>query len=340
MKWDVFISHAFEDKEYARELADALSKSGVKVWFDEFELHIGDSLSRSISHGLSESSYGIVILSRKFFQKEWTQKELGALTSRETTNKKVILPIWLNIDSEEIIRYSPILADRFAISSIVGINKIVELLFLEIKGESLGTIDRGKRKRSVFEVDLEFTKKIAINKEIEMNAVMEQAMETSRMDPTTFFLNRRTILNDLQNQIFLSERQKTPLSVILLSLDIFNDFRKNQGSWTAIDILREVSHNIRDFIPKSQSIGRIFAEEFLIIIPNKTIKDASIQAQILCEHIRNHPINVDGQIFFTTISASVTSYKIGEERLDDFINRVYELLIQVQSNGGNQWLSS
>ena len=67
MKWDVFISHAFEDKEYVRELATALRRKGLRVWFDECELKTGDGLTRTIDHGLSESRYGVVVLSPDFF---------------------------------------------------------------------------------------------------------------------------------------------------------------------------------------------------------------------------------------------------------------------------------
>ena len=70
-KWDVFISHASEDKEdFVRPLAEKLQKCGVKVWYDEFELKMGDSLSDSINRGLQESKYGIIVLSQAFFEKE------------------------------------------------------------------------------------------------------------------------------------------------------------------------------------------------------------------------------------------------------------------------------
>ncbi len=70
MKYDVFISHASEDKaDLVRPLAQGLDEKGLSVWYDEFTLHLGDSLTESINKGLSKSSYGIVILSRNFFRK-------------------------------------------------------------------------------------------------------------------------------------------------------------------------------------------------------------------------------------------------------------------------------
>jgi hypothetical protein len=75
-RWDVFISHASEDKEaIARPLADALKSKGLKVWYDDFSLTVGDSLRQSIDRGLSYSRYGVVILSPRFFEKHWPQQE-------------------------------------------------------------------------------------------------------------------------------------------------------------------------------------------------------------------------------------------------------------------------
>jgi TIR domain len=55
-EWDVFISHASEDKEdFVRPLAESLSRSGLRVWYDEFTLKVGDSLRRSIDYGLDRS---------------------------------------------------------------------------------------------------------------------------------------------------------------------------------------------------------------------------------------------------------------------------------------------
>ena len=123
--WDLFISHAAEDKdEIARPLAQALIVQGVKVWFDETELKLGDSLRRSIDHGLSQSRFGLVILSPDFFRKEWPQKELDGLVAREDQGK-VILPVWHKVGRKEIHAYSTLLSDRLGVSTALGLQTVV-----------------------------------------------------------------------------------------------------------------------------------------------------------------------------------------------------------------------
>ena len=64
MLYDIFISHASEDKnDFVRPLAEALRRHRVEVWYDEFSLKAGDSLRRSIDKGLTKSRYGVGIFS-------------------------------------------------------------------------------------------------------------------------------------------------------------------------------------------------------------------------------------------------------------------------------------
>jgi hypothetical protein len=117
-KWDVFISHASEDKkDFVEPLASALEAFGVGVWYADYALRLGDSLSRSIDRGLAKSDYGIVVLSPAFFAKKWPEYELRGLTAKEMVSNKVILPIWHNVSYEDVLAYSPPLADKLAIKS-------------------------------------------------------------------------------------------------------------------------------------------------------------------------------------------------------------------------------
>jgi len=116
--YDAFISHASEDKDaIVRPLAKLLTRMGFDIWYDEFELTVGDSLRQSIDKGLVNSNYGIIILSKAFFAKNWPQYELNGLTAKEMNGKKVILPIWHEVDKNDVLNYSPSLADKVALST-------------------------------------------------------------------------------------------------------------------------------------------------------------------------------------------------------------------------------
>ena len=126
VKYDVFICHASEDKDaIVSELAQKLSNKGLMVWYDDFTLSLGDSLRRSIDDGLAKSRYGVVVLSEKFFEKAWPQKELNGLVARENERGKVILPIWHNVTKEQVTSFSSMLADRKAASTDKGVNYVI-----------------------------------------------------------------------------------------------------------------------------------------------------------------------------------------------------------------------
>lgn len=136
--YDVFISHASEDKdEVVRPLAMALRNCGIKVWYDEFELHIGDSLRRKIDRGLANSRFGIVIVSRDFIKKGWTNYELDGIISKALTGEQILLPIWHNITKKEVIDFSPSLADKLARNTAVDtVEEIANEIASLIKGKS------------------------------------------------------------------------------------------------------------------------------------------------------------------------------------------------------------
>lgn len=114
-----FLFHMLlEDKEeFVRPFVNFLKEKGVEVWYDEFELRIGDRLRRSIDNGLKKSRFGIVVLSESFFNKEWPQVELDGLFAREIEGEKVILPIWHNISKDKVRSYSPTISDILAINT-------------------------------------------------------------------------------------------------------------------------------------------------------------------------------------------------------------------------------
>lgn len=133
--FDVFISHASEDKaEVVRPLAEALREGGLSVWYDEFELRIGDSLRRKIDRGLARSRFGVVVLSQAFFGRGWPEYELDGLVTRAVSGEQILLPIWHNVTKREVIGYSPSLADRLARSTATHTVEDIAAEIIEVVG--------------------------------------------------------------------------------------------------------------------------------------------------------------------------------------------------------------
>lgn len=135
---DVFISHASEDKEdIVRPLANALISKGLNVWYDEFTLRIGDSLRQKIDKGLASSRVGLVVLSPSFISKGWTNYELDGIITRTVSGEQILLPIWHNITKQQVIDYSPSLADKVARSTATHtVNDIAVEIYELLKNNS------------------------------------------------------------------------------------------------------------------------------------------------------------------------------------------------------------
>lgn len=119
-QYDVFVSHAWEDKEeFVDELVDAMRKAGITVWYDTTQMLWGDSMRQRIDDGLKKSKFGIAVLSPNYIAegKYWTKAELNGLFQLESVNGKTLLPIWYNLNKKDVMNFSPIIADKKAMTS-------------------------------------------------------------------------------------------------------------------------------------------------------------------------------------------------------------------------------
>ncbi|MBO9397319.1 TIR domain-containing protein [Shimia sp. R9_2] len=92
-EFDVFLSHASEDKERVRRLQAELEERKVSVFFDESTIKWGDSIVEKVNHGLLKSTFFIPFLTETFSKKGWTNRELNSAIQMNMTRKRRILPI-------------------------------------------------------------------------------------------------------------------------------------------------------------------------------------------------------------------------------------------------------
>jgi len=92
----IFLSHNAKDKPFVRRIAEDLKQYGLRVWVDEAEINVGDSLIKKVSEGIDTTDYLGVVISRNSVKSNWVQKELSLAMSKEIASKKVVvLPLLL-----------------------------------------------------------------------------------------------------------------------------------------------------------------------------------------------------------------------------------------------------
>lgn len=97
MKTSVFLSHNHKDKEFVRRLAQDIESHGIRVWLDEAEMRIGDSLVQKIREGIDSVDYFAVILSEHSVNAPWVVNELDVAMNYQIQGKIKVLPIVLSL---------------------------------------------------------------------------------------------------------------------------------------------------------------------------------------------------------------------------------------------------
>lgn len=90
----VFLSHSSKDKPLAKNIAEKIMNAGIEVWFDEWQILVGDSITQKIQKGLESANYVAVLLTKHSAKSGWVEKEWQSKIGEEAKNRNVvILPI-------------------------------------------------------------------------------------------------------------------------------------------------------------------------------------------------------------------------------------------------------
>ena len=185
--------------------------------------------------------------------------------------------------------------------------------------------------------ELQETQQALERKQAELEAVIAQADEVSHTDFLTFLSNRKQITADLQRQVMFSERYQEPLSISMLDFDHFKEINDTYGHSVGDEVLKFVALQMRDHIRSPDLVGRYGGDEFLVLLPNSTIKAAREQAERLCDQVRSTPIISGKLVIHMTISIGIAQYRIRQENWEQLLERADQALYQAKMKGRDQW---
>lgn len=203
---------------------------------------------------------------------------------------------------------------------------------------STNHIEKLNRQVKLFQVESEFSKKLAHNKQVELEAVIMQAKEVSQTDALTFIFNRRAIINELQSEVLRAERYDSMLSVSIIDVDHFKSINDSFGHPVGDAVLQQVAHRLRDGIRHPDVVGRYGGEEFLILLPSSNINAASEQAARLVKQMRETSVSVKGHVIQVTLSIGVAQLKIGKDTWETLLNRADNAMYEAKKKGRDCWV--
>ena len=209
---------------------------------------------------------------------------------------------------------------------------------IESEADAENMVDKLRKQVKLFQVESEVSKKLARNKQIEMEAVLAQAEEVAHVDPLTFLPNRRTIIKDLQSEVMRAERYRSLFSISVVDIDNFKLINDTYGHPFGDEVLRHVALQLRDGIRHPDVVGRYGGEEFIILLPNSDKTAAAEQAARLCREVRSKVMHSKDQDLQVTISIGIAQFKIGEDSWHSLLKRADNAMFEAKNNGRDRWV--
>ena len=159
----------------------------------------------------------------------------------------------------------------------------------------------------------------------------------SSVDALTGLLNRRMLYDRLRHEIERVRRYKVDLALMFCDLDYFKEINDTHGHKVGDEVLKMVAGILKKSLRTSDIVGRYGGDEFLIVLPQTSLKGAHDLAERIREAVQEMRYEVyEGQSVGTTMSIGVTYYTGGETDVDALINRIDTALYVSKRAGKNQ----
>lgn len=168
---------------------------------------------------------------------------------------------------------------------------------------------------------------------------LDEARQTIEMiaitDQLTEIFNRRYIMSRIEEEFEKFKRLKKNVSCIMADIDNFKAINDAYGHLVGDQVLKEISHRIRNTLRAYDILGRYGGEEFLIIMPETSLEDAGGLAERIRIRVKEEPVNNAT----VTLSFGVVCVQEGDRTVDDIIRRADQNLYRAKKGGKDQVVS-
>jgi two-component system, cell cycle response regulator len=189
--------------------------------------------------------------------------------------------------------------------------------------------------RHELQVRLRAGKRI-IDLQMELLRAREELRERANKDLLTMLPNRSAISATLEQELARCHRDRRSVGVILLDVDHFKKINDTHGHFAGDAVLRETAARLRGNMRPYDQVGRYGGEEFLVVLPNCELEQATHQAERMRTKLQSSTMMVDGTELRVSASFGVTVSDGSERNPDTFVRVADEALYRAKGSGRNR----
>ncbi len=169
-----------------------------------------------------------------------------------------------------------------------------------------------------------------------LHSKTEQFSQLAHTDPLTNLANRRFLIEQLQCEFARAKRYRRPLSLLYMDLDGFKSINDRFGHILGDEMLRSAALSMRAVLRSTDLLARIGGDEFAVLLPETSIKDALGVAQKLRRALEASATSLGENIPALTFSAGVSQLRFEDESVDDLLARADRVQYLAKSEGQGQ----
>ncbi|MBV9085433.1 MAG: diguanylate cyclase [Acidobacteriaceae bacterium] len=174
-----------------------------------------------------------------------------------------------------------------------------------------------------------------IDLQMHLMQAREELRERANKDLLTMLPNRSAIAAALEQEIARCHRDRRSVGVILLDIDHFKSINDNYGHFAGDAVLRETACRLRGNMRPYDQVGRYGGEEFLVVLPNCDLEQATMQAERMRSVLHSTGMMVEGAELQVSASFGVTVSDGLGRNPDLFVRVADEALYQAKASGRN-----
>ncbi|HEX4167737.1 MAG TPA: diguanylate cyclase [Bryobacteraceae bacterium] len=174
-----------------------------------------------------------------------------------------------------------------------------------------------------------------VDLQMDLLQAREELRDRANKDLLTMLPNRPAITAALEQELSRCHRDHRSVGIILLDIDHFKKINDTHGHFAGDGVLREAASRLRGNMRTYDQIGRYGGEEFLVVLPNCDLEQATHQAERMRERLYATSMIVDGTEIRVSASFGVTVSDCSEREGGDFIRVADEALYRAKASGRN-----